>query len=944
MDASVPIESSRVARRLKLSPAQVDAVVKLLGEGNSSSYVARYCKDATGGLDESQVRAIRHEATRAQQLAHRKESVLRAAQAQGRLTDELSAKVEAARDLEQVEDLFMPFRATKDPLATTARERGLAPLAAEIVDGTVSGDGLEARAADFVDPDRKLTSVADVLLGAGHIVAEDLSDDATLRGALRRCYREKAMLVSRTTATEAAKPAAVAAPPPPADAPAAEVPAEKEEPAEEAKPSAQTTCEQTIAAEPPPCEAPAANATSEAKAEATTPPAATDEQAAAKAPTPAAPAKASKSKKKQAARQNKQFAEYADFRAPLGRLKPHQVLTINRGERSGQLTVTVEIDPSVLERAAAQAIPAAAQAIPAAAQAPPAGPETSPEAAETVAPHPHADFLRGCLSDAIERLLMPGLAEELRRELTQKAEEHAIDVFCCNLRNLLLQRPVGRKRILAIAPNFKSGSKMAALGADGELLAQGVLHIVGNKERLAESRAKLVELVRQHKLEAIAIGTGSASREVEQVVGELLTGDLAAEADAGRLAYIVVSSAGAEDYGASQVGREEFPDVEAAVRAAIFIGRRLLDPLAELVKVDPASLASPGLQHDLAGKDIRATLVEVVESCVNHVGVDLNRANAAQLRYVSGLNPLLARRLFEHRQQHGPFASRAALKDVSGGLGDDSFEQAAGFLRIEGGENPFDASWIHPQHYELAEKIRAELGSASDGDGDAAAPQPDVPALAAKFAVGERLVRDIIVELKRPGRDPRVDLPEPIFRSRPLKLEDLAIGQELPATVLNVVDFGAFVDIGLNDSALVHVSQMAAGYISDPQKLVAVGDSVRVWVKAIDTERGRVTLTMVQPGVERRPREGGPRRRRRGKEGGPAHAKKKPRTGQGKGAARGARKGGRHAAGPRRERKPKPLVPITDAMLKGDEPMRTFGDLKQFMDQQDSEDGEESAS
>lgn len=901
MEATLPIDLSRLARRFKLNPAQVEAAVHLLEEGNTPSFIARYRKDATDGLDESQLRALRTELTRAQQLAHRKESVRRTIQAQSRLTDELAAKIDKARDLRHVEDLFLPFQAQKDALATAARERGLGPLAEEVLAGDVSRENLETRAADFIDADRQLKSVADVLLGVGHILAEDLSDTASLRGALRKIYRDRGQMVS--TRIETAAETEVGA----TEAVPAETASSEVATTEKLETPTEASAEPVVNVEAPPAdeaEAAPAETSGETEGAADSPAAGDVKQEAAKSAK--SRKRSRKNKRRQADKKAKQFSEFFQFKQPLSKLKPHQILTINRGDQADVLNVTIEVDREQLAKTAEEQV--------------------------IDATHPHADFLRGCLKDALDRLLPASLEQDVRRDLTDKAEEHAIDVFASNLRNLLLQPPVAGKRILAIDPSFKSGCRMAALDDQGQLLAHGTLHIVGNKDRLAESRAQLVTLVREHAIDAIAIGNGPASRETEQIIAELFESELSAEVDADKLAYLIVNKGGAGDYAASQIGREELPDVEASVRAAAFIGRRLIDPLAELVKVDPACIGQGLLPQDIKGADLSVVLSEVVESSVNHVGVDLNRASASLLRYVAGLNPLIARRLFEHRQEHGPFASRQQLFDVTG-FSEDSFTQAAGFLRIPDAVNPFDAAWIHPESYELAEQVRSKLET---GGQDAASNgHPDAVAMAEQLGAGTRTVRDIVLQLKQPGRDPRADHPAPIFRKRALKVEDLNAGMDLRATVLNVTDFGVFVDIGLKDSALVHVSQISANYVSDPHKIVAVGDTVQVWIKAIDSEKGRVTLTMIHPGAERTPRGGRPRRRSQGQGGasGGGAGRGKPRR-DGK-KPRNQRSGGADRSTPRRERKPKPVVPITDDMLKGDEPMRTFGDLKQFVDAQD---------
>jgi uncharacterized protein len=627
------------------------------------------------------------------------------------------------------------------------------------------------------------------------------------------------------------------------------------------------------------------------------------------------------------AKKNAQFHDYLDFREPLNRVPPHRVLAINRGERAHTLRVKIECDEAAIEGLAIEIL-------------------LSPD-------HPHHEFLVGCVKDALARLVLPSLEREARRELTEKAELHAVDVFARNLRTLLLQPPLVGKRVLAIDPGYKNGCKLTALDEFGSPLSFGLVHVVGSDEQKARARAALAELIREHHLSVIAIGNGSACRQTEQLVAEVLANELKDQ----DVHYVVVNEAGASVYSTSDIGREEFPACDAIQRSAISIGRRLQDPLSELVKIDPASIGVGLYQHDARAKHLRDTLDDVVQSCVSFVGVDLNSASAPLLRYVSGMNQLTARRVFEHRQQHGPFKSRRQLLEVSG-LGDATFVQAAGFLKIVAGENPLDATWIHPENYAAAEKLLTKLGiEPTDVVGAGAAAKIresvgplDREALAKELGVGILALDDMIDALSKPGRDPREDLPPPIFRKDVVKFDDLQVGMELRGTVLNVVDFGAFVDVGLSDSGLVHVSQLSADYVRDPHDVVAVGDQVRVWVATIDKDRRRVALTMVAPGTERpkpaeKPRRG-PRRR-------PAARK----TGDGQPAAQavggGATRGEReqrapHERRPRRgrdrredrrrqrtgsyeKRAAKTTVPITKAMEEGKEFMRSFGDLLQFV-------------
>ncbi len=585
------------------------------------------------------------------------------------------------------------------------------------------------------------------------------------------------------------------------------------------------------------------------------------------------------------------------------------------------------------------------------------------------------------------RLVLPSLEREIRREMTEAAEAHAVTVFAKNLRNLLLLPPVRGRRVLAIDPGFKSGCKLAALDEFGNLLDQVVIHLVGKQERRTEGRAKLVELVKQHSLPVIAVGNGTACRETEELLGELLTNELKDDG----VAYVIVNEAGASVYSTSPIGREELPQHDATLRSAISIGRRLLDPLSELVKIDPGSLGVGLYQHDVKAKHLRTSLDAVVESCVNYVGVDVNTASPALLRYVSGLNQLTARRLYDHRSANGPFRNREQLKEVPG-FGEATFVQAAGFLKIVDGDNPLDATWIHPESYDLAARVLQKLGYSSEDlrlkeraatvAQRVAEIEDQAEKLATDLRAGQMTLRDILAQLTRPGRDPREDLPAPIFKRGVLKLEDLQTGMELMGCVLNVVDFGAFVDIGLHDSGLVHVSQLANRFVRDPHEVVSVGDIVKVWVMEIDKTRRRVSLTMIAPGTPRheparqaapgegrRPRADRPPRRDRpprqrtaqpagtGATGGeganqiaaqsaagigeaglstgaaegapqrreirPPHMGRKPR-----GRQRGKQGGAPHHYQPKS--KPKPLIPITKEMQEGKEPLRTFSDLMQF--------------
>jgi uncharacterized protein len=852
--STVAIDLRSIAGPLQIPLARVERVIELLDAGNTVPFITRYRKDETGGLDEEQIRQIQQRLGKLRLLGERKQTILRSIESQGKLTEALAAEIEAADSTKRLEDLYLPFKPKKQTLATLARERGLEPLAEEVLAASAMAANLDARAAEFVQVDRGVTSPADALLGVGHILAEIFSERADLRQRLRKILHRSGKLTSAR-------------------------------------------------AEPD-------------------------------------------DKKSQG------FRDYFAYAEQLGHVPPHRVLAINRGERAKVLRVKVEADTAAMEQAADELL--------------------------VPVDHPHADLLRGCAHDALARLVFPSLEREARRELTDRAEAHAVQVFARNLRNLLLQPPVRSRRVLAADPGFKSGCKLAALDEFGNLLAHAVIHLVGKAERREEAKAKIVELIVTHNLSLVAIGNGTACRETEELIGELLAAELAEKS----VAYVIVNEAGASVYSASPLGREEFPEYDATLRGAISIGRRLQDPLSELVKIDPASIGVGMYQHDVKAKHLRTSLDDVVESCVNYVGVDLNTASPALLRYVSGLNQLTARRVFDFRAEHGPFRSREQLKEVPG-FGEAAFVQAAGFLKIVGRDNPLDATWIHPESYPLAAKVLESIAAnVSDlADNESAArvaervAQTPVEALAAQCDAGALLLGDILAQLARPGRDPREDLPPPIFKKGVIKLDDLSPGMELSGTVLNVVDFGAFVDIGLHDTGLVHISQLANKYVRDPHEVVSVGDTVKVWVHEIDKTRRRVSLTMIAPGTPR-----GNERRSRPKRGekpaqqtGPANGEPgavsqgaasqgtgtesspqagerrgppRERSGAGSGHGRPPRRGDSsgpgpgsgHARPPRPKfksgppKKPKPLIPITPGMKEGREPLRTFGDLKQFLE------------
>lgn len=1112
MGTSVSIDLGRVAHDLHLPLDKVQRTVELLDDGNTVPFITRYRKDATGGLDEEQIRLIQDAVGKARALAERKQTILKSIEAQGKLTAELAQRIQQAPSTKQLEDLYLPYKPKKQSLATQARERGLEPLAREILDADPKAADLNARAADFVNPDRDVNNVAEALMGVGHLIAERYSERADVRGKLRRIMRSSGQLVSirvepsdeddategdlDESAVEVAETdlddedagddeisSEIATDEQDADEPTGEEPNAE---AQSADTSDQATKPTENAAEPTanpaesasdaPTSADSASAASESnggESVANVPaPSETDMDAASSETTataalasesadaipafgessgsltgpvvkPAKPPKLSKQARakaaKAAARAAKKlrkrqkleasFKDYFNFRESIAKIPPHRVLAINRGERVKILRVKIEFDTEQMLAAATEMLIPAEQ--------------------------PHADFLRGCLRDALFRLIVPSLEREARRELTDAAETHAVEVFARNLRKLLLQPPVRGRRVLAMDPGFRSGVKIVTLNEFGNVLAHALIHVIGSEDRVAEGRAKLIEFIRTDEIDVVAIGNGTGCRETELMVADVIANELADR----ELAYVIVNEAGASVYSTSELGREELPDFDATQRGAISIGRRLLDPLSELVKITPANIGVGLYQHDVKAKHLQESLDAVVESCVNYVGVDVNSASPALLGYVSGLNQLTARRLYQYRREHGPFRSREQLKEVPG-IGDATFVQSAGFLKIVDGENPLDATPIHPESYEVAQNVLERLGSnveqlrrrivrhqppktierqaaattespvasqvpenevpenevaaetfavdetptsveapaqsasappveaqaaeaptleaqtaetpameaATVEDANAEAPTDETagaamlpgfeeaakdedqavrPAnevvdseqLAARVAavnreqfaeemnVGKLLLSDILSSLLRPSRDPREDFPPPVFRREVMKLEDLEPGMELSGSILNVVDFGAFIDIGLSEPGLVHISRLADRFVRDPHEVVAVGDVLKVWVMEVDKQRRRVSLTAIAPGSEKprqprgpaRPATGEPRRKKPVRE-----QRAKPAHGHGK-PSRSQRPPKSKVVKPR-----VPAPPITQDMVEGKEPMRSFSDLLQF--------------
>lgn len=700
-----------IATLLHVKPSQVQATIQLLDEGNTVPFIARYRKEMTGALDDEQVRIVADEIARLRAIDERRATILASIAEQGKLTDELKAALEAADSMTALEDLYAPYKPKRRTRASIAREKGLQPLADLILAQNKDARPLQEIAAAFVN--EQVGTWQEALEGARDIVAETISDNASVRQAVR----EKALKFAKL---EAAR------------------------------------IETAI-----------------------------DER--------------------------RVYESYYDFSAIVSRLQPHQILALNRGEKEGILKVRVHIE----ERDWRPAIEAVFQ--------------------EDIL-SPFSDQLTLAIEDAAERLLLPAIERDVRRTLTEKADSHAIQVFASNLRALLGQPPLAGHTVLGIDPGYRTGCKIAVVDPTGKLLDTGTIYPHEPHNRWAEAIDTLQEMMNRHRVTLLVIGNGTASRETEKLAAELI-GKKAPHAK-----YLIVNEAGASVYSASALARAEFPDLDVSLRGAVSIARRAQDPLAELVKIDPKSIGVGLYQHDVDQTALGHALDGVVESVVNSVGVDVNTASPALLTHVAGIGPKLAASIVAWRDANGPFKSREELKKVPG-LGPKAFEQSAGFLRIRDGLNPLDASAIHPESYRIALAVleRAGLTPATPiSERKAALEKLHPETLAAELGCGLPTLLDIFEQLVRPGRDPREDAPPPILRSDVLKMEDLLPGMTLKGTVRNVVDFGAFVDIGVKQDGLLHKSQIPSG------TLLKVGDILEVEILKIEPERGRIGLGWVK--------------------------------------------------------------------------------------------------
>ncbi|MEX2415439.1 MAG: Tex family protein [Paenibacillaceae bacterium] len=708
----------QISKEMAIPLTKVRATVELLDGGNTIPFIARYRKEMTGELDENELRGIEERLQYLRNLEDRKVEVLRLIEEQGKLTDELSAAIMQSVKLQEVEDLYRPYRQKRKTRASVAKERGLEPLAEWILAQPKVGS-LKEEAGEYVDTEKEISSSEDAIQGAMDIIAEIMADDAKVRAWVRKFTFDNGTMLT------------------------------------------------------------------EAK--------------------------------------NKQlesvYEMYYEYKEPVRRLPPHRTLAINRGEREDVLKVGLDVPTERIHEYIGRQYIRGESVVKA--------------------------VLIAVVEDAYRRLIAPSIEREVRGELSEKAEEHAIQIFAENLRNLLLQAPVKGRVVLGVDPAFRTGCKLAVVDDTGKLLEVAVTYPTAPHHRTAEAEAVFKRLIAQYQVDLLVIGNGTASRETEQFVVEVIK-----QLPERELKYIIVSEAGASVYSASKLAQEEFPDLDVAERSAASIARRLQDPLAELVKIEPKAIGVGQYQHDVAAKKLEESLKFVVESAVNHVGVDLNTASWSLLSYVSGINATTAKNIVKYREESGRFVKRDQLKKVPR-LGAKTFEQCVGFLRISEGDHPLDNTPIHPESYDvvkqLFKELRLELSLLGSQELKDQLKQMEPEQLATQLGVGVPTLRDILDSLQRPGRDPREELPLPIFHTDILKLEDLSAGMELTGTVRNVIDFGAFVDIGIKNDGLVHISQMSDKFIKHPMDVVSIGDIVKVWVLSVDANKGRVSLTMRQP-------------------------------------------------------------------------------------------------
>ena len=715
--------NSMIAKELGIRENQVDATVKLIDEGNTIPFIARYRKEVTGALNDEVLRNLYERLNYLRNLEERQEAVIALIDEQGKLTDELREKILSATTLVAVEDLYRPYKQKRKTRATVAKEKGLDGLA-DIIVAQRTDKSIEEAALAYVSEENGVLTVEEAISGASDIIAETISDDASYRTYIRNATFEDGHIVSKV----------------------------KDEKTESV------------------------------------------------------------------------YEMYYDFDEPVKKIAGHRILALNRGENDKVLNVKINapeekiynyLKNHVIKRD---------------------NPYTTP-------------ILENVIKDSYDRLIAPAIERDIRNELTEKAEDGAINVFGKNLKQLLMQQPITGKTVLGWDPAFRTGCKLAVVDATGKVMATTVIYPTAPQNKIDESKAVLKKIIKQYSVDLISLGNGTASRESEQVIVELLK-----EIER-PVSYVIVNEAGASVYSASKLATEEFPNFDVGQRSAASIARRLQDPMAELVKIDPWSIGVGQYQHDMNQKKLSETLKGVVEDSVNNVGVDLNTASASLLEYISGITKTIAKNIVDYRENNGSFVNRQQLLKVKG-LGPKAFEQCAGFMRISGGDNPLDSTSVHPESYEVTKKIMEQLKismedvklAASNNAGGSIMGLEnkvrDKKKFAGEIGIGEITLNDILKELQKPGRDPREDMPAPVLRSDVLDMKDLKKDMILKGTVRNVIDFGIFVDIGVHQDGLVHISQITDRYIKHPLEVVSVGDVVEVKVLDVDVAKKRISLTM----------------------------------------------------------------------------------------------------
>lgn len=712
--------NKKIAQELNIRESQVEATIRLIDEGNTIPFIARYRKEVTGSLDDEVLRALDERLKYLRNLQERKDTVIASIEEQGKMTDELRVAIDAAETLVVVEDIYRPYRPKRKTRASVAKEKGLEPLAI-IIKEQKTKEPLEVLAQDFISDaeGKEVPTVEDAIAGAKDIIAEEISDTAEYRAAIRKMTTNKGLVVSAVKNSD------------------------------------------------------------------------DDEK--------------------------KTYESYYDYHEPVSKIPGHRILAINRGENEKILTVTIEAPvDDILDYLEDDVIVAN-------------NPITTP-------------VLEAVVEDSYKRLIAPAIEREIRNELTEKAEDGAIKVFGENLGQLLMQPPIVGATVLGWDPAFRTGCKLAIVDSTGKVLDTTVIYPTAPQNKVEESKEIVKKLIAKHNVNLISLGNGTASRESEKIISDMIK---ESHLD---VQYIIVNEAGASVYSASKLATEEFPNFDVGQRSATSMARRLQDPLSELVKIDPKSVGVGQYQHDMNQKKLEESLATVVEDCVNAVGVDLNTGSASLMQYVAGINKTLATNIVQYREANGSYASRKDLLKVPK-LGPKAFEQCAGFMRIRGGKEALDGTAVHPESYDVAKKLLKSLGYteqdiAKGGLVGISGKIDGYKDLAEKLGVGEPTLRDIVKELEKPGRDPRDEMPAPILKSDVLEMEDLTEGMILKGTVRNVIDFGAFVDIGVHQDGLVHISQLSDQYVKHPLDVVSVGDIVEVKVLSVDLQKKRIALTM----------------------------------------------------------------------------------------------------